>query len=172
MTTEWCAFIVIMDLFTALAMLGLVAIYARQTQVMGNFGLVVFILALFGTMMIFGHQWVGAFVVTVLVEETPTFLDTITADTTMILAAGVFLSIFLMAVGWFLFGLASLQAKILPAGPVWLVMIGALLIFALDLVQLDFDKLVFYLGLAWVGRWLFGLAEAGNLAVACESPRW
>ena len=155
MTPEWRAFLIILDLSTALALLGLIAIYTRQFQVMGKFGLVAFLLAFFGTMMIFGHHWGSTFLTPGLAEETPVFLDTITADTTTVLAAGVFLSIFLMAVGWLLFGLASLRAKILPAGSIWLVMIGALLILVLDLLQFDLDKIVFNLGLVWMGWWLW-----------------
>jgi hypothetical protein len=154
-TTEFRAFVAIMALSTALALLGLIAIYARQIQVMGKFGAVAFVLALVGTMMIFGHQWASTFIVPVLAEETPGFLNAVTADTTTILAGGVFLSIFLMAVGWFLFGLASLKARILPTISIWLVLVGAFLMLVLDLVQFDLDKLVFNLGLGWMGWWLW-----------------
>jgi hypothetical protein len=154
-TTAWAAFTAVMALSTALAMLGLVAIYARQAQVMGKFGAVAFVLAVIGTLMAFGHQWTGTFVVPVLAEQTPDFLDAVTADTTTILAGGVFLSMFLMALGWFLLGLASLKARVFPAIPNWLVLVGAFLVLGLSLAEFDLDKLVFNVGLAWMGWWLW-----------------
>jgi hypothetical protein len=143
-----------MALSTALNLLGLIAIYTRQIHTMGAFGAVAFILASIGTMMMFGHQWASTFVVPLLAERTPDLLDAITTDTTTILAGGVFLSILMVAVGWFLFGLASLKAKIFPVISVWLILIGALLILVLDLAQFDLDKVVFYVGLVWMGWWL------------------
>lgn len=154
-TTAWSAFTALMALSTALATLGLVAIYARQVGTMGRFGAVAFVLAMIGTLMAFAHQWTGTFVVPVLAEESPDLLDAITTDTTTILAGGVFLSMILLPLGWFLFGLSSLRAKVLPATANWLVLAGALLMLILSLAEFDLDKLVFNLGLGWMGWWLW-----------------
>lgn len=154
-TPAWGAILGIMDLATVLILLGLIALYLYQYLATGIFGFIAFALALFGTMMTFGHQWSSTFVVPVLATGTPDFLDTITTDTTTVLAGGVFLSAFLMAVGWFLFGLASLKAKVYHIISIWLVIIGALLILILDLIQFDLDKVVLYLGVTWMAWWLW-----------------
>ncbi len=154
-SSAWLVFVAFAALSTILSMLGLVALFSRQFQSDGKFGAAAFILAFIGTMMVFGHQWTGLFVVPVLAEGTPDFLDAIIADTTTILAGGVFLSVFLMAVGWVLFGFASLRVKILPQGSIWLVTIGAFLVLILSFMNFDLDKVVFYLGLAWMGWWLW-----------------
>jgi hypothetical protein len=154
-TREWVILIAFICIATMLAVLGLIALFARQAKAIGKIGVVAFTLALTGTMMVFGHQWTGLFVVPVLAEGTPDFLNAITSDTTTLLASGVFLSIFWMAVGWFLFGLISLRARILPTGSVWLVMIGALLMLVLSMVNFGLDKAVFNLGLIWMGWWLW-----------------
>jgi hypothetical protein len=154
-TTEWLVLTAIMAFSSMLGLLGLIALFTRQSQDMGKFGVAAFVLASIGSMMIIGHQWTGTFVAPVLAEGTPDFLNAITADSTTILAGGVFLSVFLMAVGWFLFGLASMRAKVLPTGSIWLVMIGAFLILSLSLMYFDLDKIVYNLGLIWMGWWLW-----------------
>ncbi len=155
LTTEFRTIIVLTILAMIMSLFGLIAIYARQIQGLGRFGDVAFVLAIIGTVMAFGHRWASTYVVPLLAERAPELLDAITTDTTTILAGGVFLSTFLMAVGWFLFGIASLKTKVFPPISVWLVMIGALLVFILELVQFDLDKVVFYLGLSWMGWWLW-----------------
>ena len=82
-------------------------------------------------------------------------LDAITTDTTTILAGGAFLSMILLPLGWFLLGLSSLRAKVLPAISNWLVLAGALLMLILSLAEFDLDKLVFNIGLGWMGWWLW-----------------
>lgn len=155
LTPVWFVFIVVLVLAAILSVLGLVALFARQYHSMRKWSVVAFALALAGTMMVLGHQWAGLFVVPLLAERAPELLNTITTDTTSILAGGIVLSVFLMAVGWILFGLASLRARIFPAGSVWMVIIGAVLILVLSLIDFDLEKVIFNLGLAWIGWWLW-----------------
>ena len=77
-----------MMLSTVLAMLGLVALYTRQSHKAGKLGLISFIVATIGTIMNFGHQWSPPFLVPVLAESVPDFLDTVLADTTTVLPGG------------------------------------------------------------------------------------
>jgi hypothetical protein len=155
LTSQWFAFVSIAVLSTILSILGLVALFARQKQKMRGYGSAAFALAVGGTMLVFGHQWSGLFVVPVLAQTAPDILNSITTNTTSILAGGIVLSIFIMALGWILFGIASLRAKILPAGSIWLVMIGAVLILALTLIDFYLEKAAFNLGLIWMGWWLW-----------------
>ena len=102
-----------------------------------------------------GHQYAAAFVLPVLAEGVPEFLDAMLAGTTTILAGGVLLTWLVMTVGWLLFGLASLRARILPAGSAWVVMVGAILFTLLDFADITLNGVVLYAGLVWMGWWLW-----------------
>jgi hypothetical protein len=138
-----------------LAMMGLVALYARQVQPSGSRGLIGFGLAALGTMMHFGHVWTGLFLIPALAASVPEFLDAIAASPYGVVTAGVLLALVTFAFGWFLFGLASLRAKVVPRGPAALVMVGAALELVLGFLDLPLSALVFAAGLAWMGFWLW-----------------
>ncbi len=155
LTAQWPVILMVMMISTILGMLGLTALYARQSKDTGRLGLISFAMATTGTMMLFGHQWPVAFVIPVLAEGAPDFLNAMLADTTTVLAGGVLLTWLLMAVGWLMFGIASLRAKVLPPGPAWVVILGAILSFLLSLMDISLDGVVLYTGLAWMGFWLW-----------------
>jgi hypothetical protein len=138
-----------------LAMLGLVALYARQVQPSGSRGLIGFSLAALGTMMHFGHVWTGLFLVPALAGSVPEFLDAMGATPYGVVAAGVLLALVTFALGWFLFGLASLRAKVVPRGPAALVMVGAALELVLGALDVQLSALVLAAGVAWMGFWLW-----------------
>jgi hypothetical protein len=75
------------------------------------------------------------------------------------------LSLIIYAVGWLLFGLASLKARVYPRGPVVTVIIGA----ALDLLGnfIPFAGLVIYPAVVWLGFSLF----SGRAAPVEQTPR-
>ncbi len=154
-TTQWLVILVLMMISTILGMLGLIALYARQSQNAGRLGLFSFVMSTIGIMMLFGHQWPVTFLLPVLAKGAPDFMDGMLADTTTILAGGVLLTWLLMAVGWFLFGIASLRAKIFPSGSAWVVTVGAILSLFLNLIDISLDGVVLYIGLAWMGLWLW-----------------
>lgn len=155
LTTQWLAILMIAMISTILGILGLTSLYARQSQNAGRLGLISFVVATIGTVMHFGHQWAAAFVLPVLAGGAPDFLDGMVADTTTVLAGGVLLTSLLMAVGWLLFGIASLRAKILPPGSAWVVALGAVLSLFLSLINISLDGVVLYIGLIWMGLWLW-----------------
>src|SRR5215210_5995800 len=103
---------------------GLVGLYARQWLAAGSFGVVGFLAALVGTVFFTGFFWANIFVAPVLAFGAPEFLDQGGRF------PGFFLSLFIYAVGWLLFGLASLKARGHHRPPVLLLIVGA----ALDLL--------------------------------------
>ena len=158
LTAEWSLLYTLRLIAVMLLMLGLVALFARQSQMLRAFGVVAFVIASIGTMLIFGFAWALLFVFPVMAEAVPAFLDTMANQP----GIGIVLTLFLVTVGWFLFGLASLQAKVLPAGSAWMVMVGAFLALILNIMQFPFSWVIFDVGVIWMGWWLWSEQRQGT----------
>jgi hypothetical protein len=128
--------------------LGLVGLYLRQSEQAGRLGLIAFVVTFTGAMMAIGATWSEAFFGAWLAQAAPELLD---ADPAAILIAGVILSYSLFALGWFLFGLASLRAGVLPRGAAILLMIGALLFLVVGMMELPFAGVLYGAAVAWMG---------------------
>jgi hypothetical protein len=136
---------------------GLVGLYARQSETAGLLGLVGFLGAFIGTVFFTGFFWANIFVAPALAIRAPEFLD---------LGGrfpGFYLSLLVYAVGWLLFGLASLRARVYPRIPVALLTVGA----ALDLLTAPLSGLVLDAAFVWLGLSLF----LGKHAPLERSPR-
>ena len=151
LTTEWSLLYTLRLIAVILLMLGLVALFARQSQNMRAFGVVAFVIASIGTMLIFGFAWALLFVFPAMAKAVPTFLDKLANEP----GSGLVITLFLVTIGWFLFGLASLRAKVLPAGSAWTVMVGAFMALVLNTMQLPFSWVIFDVGVIWMGWWLW-----------------
>ncbi len=129
---------------------GLVGLYAHQSDRAGLLGLVGFLVAFIGTVFFTGFFWANLFVAPALAVGAPEFLD----------QGGRFpgfrLSLFIYAVGWLLFGLASLKARAYPRAPVIALIIGA----ALDLLGAPLSGLVIDAAFVWLGFSLFSRRAA------------
>lgn len=136
-----------------LLLLGLVGLYARQSEASDGLGLVAFLIVFAGTALILGTWWTNAFVAPSLATEAPAFLE---AGPTGVLGVGFTLSFALGAVGWLLFGLVSLRTRIYPRAAVIVLIVGAVLTF----VPLPGAGVVFYVAIAWLGFALFSRQEA------------
>ena len=136
---------------------GLVGLYAHQSETVGLLGLVGFLVAFAGTVLFTGFFWANIFVAPALAVGAPEFLD----------QGGRFpgfrLSLIIYAVGWLLFGLASLKARVYPRAPVVALIIGA----ALDLFGAPLSGLVIDAAFVWLGFSLF----SGRAASAKQTPR-
>ena len=136
---------------------GLVGLYAHQSETVGPLGLVGFLIAFAGTVFFTGFFWANIFVAPALAVGAPEFLD----------SGGRFpgfrLSLIIYAVGWLLFGLASLKARVYPRAPVVALIIGA----ALDLFGAPLSGLVIDAAFVWLGFSLF----SGRAASARQTPR-
>jgi len=131
LTTEWSVLYMFRLVAVILLMLGLVALFARQSQKMGIFGVIAFVIAAIGTMLIFGFAWALMFTFPAMAESVPEFLDAHAAAP----SPGVVLTLFLVTIGWLLFGVASLRAKVLPAGSSWVVIAGSFLALVLNILS-------------------------------------
>jgi hypothetical protein len=91
--------------------LALVALYLRQARAAGTFGLVAFGAAVLGTMCLGANMWFEAFCSPWLLEAVPTLL---TVEKAAIWQVGYLSSYGLFALGWILFGISCLRARVYP----------------------------------------------------------
>lgn len=136
-----------------LLLLGLVGLYARQAEASGVPGLVAFLVAFAGTALILGTWWTNAYVAPSLATDAPEFLET---GPTGVLNVAFTLSFAIAALGWLLFGLVSLRARVYPRTAVIVLIVGA----ALTFVPLPGVGVVLYVAIAWLSFALFSRQEA------------
>lgn len=164
LTSTW--FIVQMLGLVALVLitLGLVGMYATQVQQTGTLGLLAFVITFTGMLMVFGLFWSEPFLGPVVAKEAP---DLLSIEPSGVIAAGSILSIMLFALGWLLFGLASLRAGVLPRGAAILMIVGALLSFVLTSFNLPLWSVVLGMAMTWMGYVLWsGIGEPALVSEA------
>jgi hypothetical protein len=131
----------------ALVLLGVVGLYASQAQATGALGLIGFLSAFLGTTMAAGFYWAYVFVIPP-VDLTP---------------AGLILPTSLWALGWLIFGAATLRDRIYPRPAAIVLMIGA----AISAIPIPATEVVLMIAIAWLGYLLFMRRES----VAQTPPR-
>jgi hypothetical protein len=87
------------------------AAYDRQSRFTGTFGLVALCAAMVGTVNLGANMWFEGFAVPWLADVVPQVLI---AEKTMFWKVGYLSSYILFSIGWVLFGLASLRARVFP----------------------------------------------------------
>ncbi len=153
-TTGIYAFQSVVNLLAAvLLLIGLVGLYARQSEAAGLLGLAGFLVAFLGTALVTGLLWASLFIVPTLAVEVPAFLDQVEGP-----PPGFFLTFITFAVGWLLFGIATLQARVYPRIPTILLIIGAVI----AVLPLPFTGIVLAIAVAWLGFALFTGSEAST----------
>lgn len=138
-------------LAAVLLQIGLVGLYARQSEAAGPLGLAGFLVAFLGTALVTGFLWAALFIVPALTVEAPAFLNELEGP-----PPGLFLSLITFGVGWLLFGIATLLARVYPRIPVILLIIGAVI----AILPLPFTGIVLAVAVGWLGFALFMGREA------------
>jgi hypothetical protein len=136
-----------------LLLLGLIGLYAHQSVEAGTLGLIGFLVAFLGTMLVAGDWWFEAFAVPYLANVAPQALEGGASGT---LVVGGLAGFVLFALGWVLFGLASFRARVFPRWAAIVLIVGG----ALG-VQAGFPPFLFVLGLG-VGLMGFSLYKLGR----------
>ena len=142
--------------------IALAAIYDRQARAAGSFGLIAFGAAMIGTVFMAGDWWYEAFAVPWMADVAPVVFDTGAGGP---LLAGGLLSFALFALGWAMFGIASLRAGVFPrsiSATILVAGIGAGIPIAGAYL---YASLVFGLAIAWLGVWLRRANDARTPAV-------
>lgn len=141
----------------ALTTLSLVGLYAHQSSKAGSFGLVAFLVAFAGMLMTFGFTWLGAFLLPPLAAGYPSvFAAFFDINPPGILSAGFIITLLLLDLGWLLFGVASLRARVFPRGAAIVMIIGAVLDFIFGLLDVSIGingiaGMVLVASVAWMG---------------------
>ena len=130
-------------------LLGLLGLYVRQSEAAGALGLIGFLVAFLGTVLIGGFIWASAFVAPDLAVVAPQFLDGGPPS-------GFILSFITFALGWLLFAVGTLRARVFPRAAAILLIVGAVVV----VLPLPFTTIVFAVALAWLGLALFMGREA------------
>jgi hypothetical protein len=87
------------------------AAYDKQAREAGTFGLVALCAAIIGTVNLGANMWFEGFAVPWLAGVVPQIL---TAEKTLFWQVGYLSSYILFSIGWVLFGIASLRARVFP----------------------------------------------------------
>jgi hypothetical protein len=126
--------------------LGLVGLYARQSETAGLLGLVGFVVAFAGTMLVSGFVWVDTFLAPELATSAPRFIESGPPP-------GRALSFLVFGIGWVLFGLASLVGRVYPRSASALLIVGAVIstILSLTFLAVPLGGLPFLAAVAWLG---------------------
>ncbi|HET9757773.1 MAG TPA: hypothetical protein VFP66_14800 [Candidatus Limnocylindrales bacterium] len=146
-----------------LLVLALVAIYEREAQSAGWFGLIGFAAALLGTIAMAGDWWYEAFAVPRIAEVAPELIATFVGGR---LLMGGLASFVLLGIGWVLFGAASLRARVFPTAISAAILIGGLLSgIPIGLAYLT-GGVILGLAIAWLGAWLMRAAPASEVVAS------
>ena len=136
-------------LSTALLLLGLVGLYTSQSRATGLLGLVGFLTAFLGTVLLVGTLWFEVFVTPSLAAQAPELAESVLGQT------GYLLMLLFGAVGWVLFGVATLRAHVYPRWAAILLIVGGVIAFLpIPLVGIVFSITVAYLGYLLFAGWV------------------
>ncbi len=159
-TTGIHAFQSVINLLAAvLLLLGLVGLYARQSEAAGPLGLAGFLVAFLGTALLTGFLWTALFIALSLAVVAPEVLDSGPPP-------GLFLTLITFGVGWLLFGIATLLARVYPRIAAILLMIGAVIV----ILPFPFTGVVLGVAVAWLGFALFTGRDASAEQPSRVSP--
>jgi hypothetical protein len=128
-----------------LLLLGLAGLYVSQSEEAGVLELVGFLTAFLGTAFLVGALWFELFITPALAVEAPGLAE---AELGI---AGFILVFLLSALGWVLFGAATLRARVYPRWAAMLLIVGGLVAF----VPVPLSGAVFSAAVAWLGFILF-----------------
>ena len=129
-------------------LLALTGLYARQVPESGKLGLVGYLVAFLGTMLVAGNWWYEAFIGPALREQAPEILTTAPGGSILIGAALTGLT---FAAGWVTFGLASLRAGVFPRLAAVLMTVAGV---AGILTLISPFQIPLALAVGWMGLWL------------------
>lgn len=139
-----------------LVLFSLFGLHNRQSQAAGSLGVVGFLVAFLGSALWLAIHWTFTFIAPYVAGEAPEVVD-----------GGVPLALplsgLIFSLGWLLFGLAALRARVYPRVAAILLMVGAILGF----IPLPLSTVPLFVAVAWLGYALF----TGKDASAAQPSR-
>lgn len=123
---------------------GLVGLYARQSEAAGRLGLIGFLVAFVGTALLVGLFFTQAFLVPYLAAKFP---EVLRAGEQGLVAVGFGMTFTVFPVGWMLFSVATLRARVYPRTAAILLIIGTVITF----VPVPLSTIALNVAVAWLG---------------------
>lgn len=146
----------------ALLAVAAVALYSRESGAAGTLGVIGLGAAIIGTVFMAGDWWFEAFAVPRIAELTPALLDTFVGGRLLI---GGVSSFVLFGVGWGLFGIASLRARVFPTAISIAIVGGGLLSgVPIGVVYLT-GEVILGLAIVGLGAWMLRTPVAAGAAI-------
>ena len=102
-------------------LLALTGLYLRQADAAGKLGLVGYLIAFLGTLLLAGDWWFETFIVPRIAAVAP---EVMTGAITGSMAIGAAATFGLFALGWIVFGIASFRANVFPRPAAGLLILG------------------------------------------------
>lgn len=144
-TSAWAVTSAMYLIGVLLLLVALSGLYAHQSEAAGALGVAGFVAALIGTGLLAGMMWTFAFVVPSAAIEAPAFLNA--EQVAGPLDAGFMLSGLAVAIGWALFGVATLRAGVFPRVAAVVLIVGAVVTF----LPFAPSTLIIDIAVAWLG---------------------
>jgi hypothetical protein len=144
-------------------LLALTGLYARQATAAGRLGLIGYLVATLGTLLVAGDWWYESFVAPLIASQAPELLMTAPSGSILIGAAATFGS---FALGWVIFGIATFRAAVFPRGAAALMVAGG--VAGVLALSAPF-QIPLALAVAWMGASLLGSTTAVAEPAAAEA---
>jgi hypothetical protein len=128
----------------ALLLGGMVGLYVGQSEEAGKLGLVGFVLAFLGTVLVEGDFYANTFITPLVAREAPGFLDDPLSG---FLQVWLPLAFTVLGLSWLVLAVATVRAKVYPRAASWLLLVGALM----ALVPFPLVNIPFVAALGWLG---------------------
>jgi hypothetical protein len=129
----------------ALLLGGMVGLYVRQCEAAGKLGVIGFVMAFFGTVLVEGDFYANTLVTPLVAQEAPAFLDNPLSG---------FLQVWLpfdftvLAFSWLILAVATVRARVYPRAAAWFLLVSTLVaLIPLPLVDVLFDAALLWLGI-------------------------
>ena len=137
-------------------LLALTALYWLEAKVVAGLGLVGYLIAFLGTLMVAGDWWYETFIGPILRDRVPEILE---GARPALVLFGAFVTSGAFAVGWLIFGLSSYRAGLFPRGASILMMLGGLVGAATFIVG---SQIPLALAVGWIGLSLIRPDSGGS----------
>ena len=123
----------------------------------GRLGVIAFVTAIVGTMLLGGDLWFETFAISWIADDAPDLLEA--DDPSTLLAIGAISSYLSFAVGWLLFGIANYRARVFPTAICVAIAIGGVIGFR---ALLSPTAIPLALAVAWMGVWMMRTPTASE----------
>jgi hypothetical protein len=126
-------------------LLAVTAIYIRESAALGKVGVIGYLTAFLGSLMVAGDWWFEAFAIPMIATAAPAVLDLPLSGPLLV---GAIATVGLYTVGWTVFGIAALRAHAFPRIAALLVLVGGL---AGPLALTSPYQIPLAIAIAWIG---------------------